>query len=235
VCWGFTRNVYFGYIVNRNGRVAMYESGPNTVNGWGYDNVIGIATGTFLNPKAIQPDPDDLRSAVWIAHEGPIDPLTGNPGEIGVPALSKLAIVSGFNGVIPLNITIFLTPQFRDLFLGVQVSLGASDLSGLPTDLAFDDQRSYVGLPGYVSNFSVGNGVPINGKQTVRGACPAVSPTSHPRYLFVAVPNPTQGTGVVDVIRIDQGNARIDTNPYHAGVQSIPAPNVQTLMGYFRQ
>jgi hypothetical protein len=235
VCWGFNRNVYFGYILNRNGRVAMFESGPNTVNGWGYDNVIGIATSTFLNPKAIQPDPDDLRSAVWIAHEGPIDPQSGAPGNLGVPALSKLVIVSGFNGVIPLNITIFLTPQFRDLFLGVEISLGANELSGLPVDIAFDDQRSYAGLPGFASNFSIGFGIPINGKQTVRGACPNVLPTSHPRYLFVAVPNPTQGTGLVDVIRIDQGNARIDTNPFHAGIQSIPTPNVQVLMNYFRQ
>jgi len=235
LCWGFNRNVYFGYILNRNGQVAMYESGPNTVNGWGYDNVIGIATSTFLNPKAIQPDPTDLRSAVWIAHEGPINPVSGQPGQLGVPALSKLAIVSGFNGVIPLNITIFLTPQFRDLFLGVEVSLGASELSGLPVDLAFDDLRSYSGLPGFTTNFSVGTGIPINGKQMVRGSCAALSATSHPRYLFVAVPNPTQGTGAIDVIRIDQGNARIDTNPFHAGIQSIPAPNVQTVMGYFRQ
>jgi hypothetical protein len=128
-----------------------------------------------------------------------------------------------------------LTPQFRDLFLGVEVSLGASELSGLPVDLAFDDLRSYSGLPGFTTNFSVGTGIPINGKQMVRGSCVALSATSHPRYLFVAVPNPTQGTGSVDVIRIDQGNARIDTNPFHAGIQSIPAPNVQTVMGYFRQ
>lgn len=235
VCWGFNRNVYFAYIVNRNGRVAMFESGPNTVNGWGYDNVIGIATQLFQNPKAIEPDPTDLRSAVWIAHEGPIDPLTGQPGQLSVPAMSKLVIQSGFNGVIPLNITIFLTPQFRDLFLGVEISIGPGDLSGIPVDFAFDNQRNYAGTPGFASNFSIGFGVPINGKQSVRGNCPAVFPTSHPRYLFVAIPNPTQGTGVVDVIRIDQGNNRIDTNPFVLGVQSIPAPNVQVLMDNYRQ
>jgi hypothetical protein len=236
LCWGFNRYVYFGYILNRNGSVAMFESGPNTVNGWGYDNVIGIATSTFQNPKAIQPDPDDLRSAVWIAHEGPINPQNGQPGQLGIPALSKLVIQSGTNGIIPLNINIFLTPQFRDLFLGVEVSLGANDLTGLPVDIAFDNQRSYLGVVGFATSFSIGFGIPINGKQTVRFTCAAgVQPTSHPRYLFVAIPNPVQGTGVVDVIRIDQGNNRIDTNPFHPGVQSIPAPNVQVLMDYFRQ
>jgi hypothetical protein len=236
LCWGYARNVYFAYILNRNGQVAVFESGPNSVNGWGYDNVIGIATQTFLNPKAIQPDPSDLRSAVWIAHEGPINTQTGQPGLLGQPALSKLVIESGIVGVIPLNLNFILTPHFRDLFLGVQVSLGSANLSGLPIDIAFDSQRNYAGLVGFTNNYSAGLGIPINGKQTIRGNCAAgVSSTSHPRYMFVAVPNALQSTGVVDVVRIDQGFTRIDTDPFHAGVQSISAPNVQIVMDYFRQ
>jgi hypothetical protein len=237
VCWGYSRNVYFGYVLNRTGQVAVFESGPNTVNGWGYDNIIGIVTSHFLNPKAIQPDPLDLRSAVWIAHEGPIDPQTGAPGQLGVPALSKLAILSAAQGPIPLNLQTLLAPQFRDMFVGVQVSLSIPNLSGVPVDIAFDDLRSYAGLPGFQSLYSAGAGIPINGKQMIRNTpgCNAVSATNHPRYMFVAVPNPAQGSGVVDVIRIDQGFTRIDTDPFQPGVQSIPAPNVQVLMDYFRQ
>jgi hypothetical protein len=123
------------------------------------------------------------------------------------------------------------------MFVGVQVSLGIDNLSGVPVDIAFEDQRSYAGLPGFQSLYSAGAGIPINGKQMIRNTpgCPSVSATNHPRYMFVAVPNPAQGSGVVDVIRIDQGFTRIDTDPFHPGVQSIPAPNVQVLMDYFRE
>jgi hypothetical protein len=234
--WGFFRNVYLGYVLNRNGRVAIYESGPNTVNGWGYDDVIGIVQSTFLNPKAIQPDHVDLRSGVWIAHEGPIDPATGNPGALGVPAVSKLVIESGTIGQLVLNFNSILIPQFRDMFLGVQVSVGPTQLSGIPVDIAFDDLRNWTGLPNYNTPFSVGAPLPINGKQLVR-FFPGIGfhATNTPRYMFLAVPNPTVGTGVVDVIRVDQGFVRTDTNPFHSGIQSIPVTNCQVVADYFRQ
>jgi hypothetical protein len=234
--WGFLRNVYFGYVLNRNGRVAVFESGPNTVNGWGYDDIIGIAPGTFRNPKAIQPDLVDLRSGVWIAHEGPIDIATDEAGPLGVPAVSKLVIESGIFGQLPLNFTSLLIPQFRDLFLGVQVSIGPPQLSGIPVDLAFDDLRNLTGMTNVTSFFSAGAPIPINGKGLVR-VLPngAYVNNSEPRYLFVAVPSPTIGTGVVDVVRIDQGFVRIDTDPYNVGIQSVPATSCTVVTDYFRQ
>lgn len=235
--FGFNRSVYFAYIVNRNGRVAIFESGPNTVNGWGYDDVIGIATQTFRNPKTIQPDQADLRSAVWIAHEGPIDTTTNEPGAFGVGAVSKLAIVSGLTGALPLNVQSLFVPQFRDMFLGVVVSSGPPSLSGVPVDIAFDNQRSLSALPNVTNFFSATlAGQPINGKQMIR-ILPsgAIVKNSTPRYMFVAVPNPTAGSGVVDVLNLDAGLARTDTNRFQSGTQSIPAPNVSVVMDYFRQ
>jgi hypothetical protein len=234
--WGFFRNVYFGYVLNRNGRVAIFESGPNTVNGWGYDDIIGVVQAQFLAPKAIQPDHVDLRSAVWIAHEGPIDPATGNPGQLGDPAVSKLVIQSGTVGQLPLNFNSLLIPQFRDMFFGVQVSIGPSQLSGIPVDIAFDNLRNWTGLPNVITPFSVGAALPINGKQLVRFTTPTgYHPTNTPRYMFLAVPNATNGTGVVDVVRVDQGFVRSDTNPFVTGIQSIPAENCQIVADYFRQ
>ncbi|MFN0007755.1 MAG: YncE family protein [Planctomycetota bacterium] len=235
LAWGFNRNVYFAYVLNRSGRVAIFESGPNTVNGWGYDDIIGIAPSTFLNPKAIQPDHVDLRSGVWIAHEGPIDIATDIPGALGVPAVSKLVIESGIAAVLPLNFTSLLIPQFRDLFLGVSVSVGPPQLSGIPVDIAFDDLRNLGGLPNVTSFFSAGAPEPINGKQLVRFVPNVYVNTNEPRYMFVAVPSPTIGTGVVDVVRVDGGFVRIDTDPYTAGIQSIPVPNCQVVTDYFRQ
>jgi hypothetical protein len=58
---------------------------------------------------------------------------------------------------------------------------------------------------------------------------------SETTYLFLAVPNPVGGTGVVDVILLDGTFGRVDTNPFQPGVQSIPAPDVQVVSSYFRQ
>lgn len=233
-CWGFSRNVYFGYIMNRNGKIAIFESGPNTVNGWGYDDMIGVSTETFQSPKTMQVDPIDLRSALWIAHEGPIN-AQGQSGPSGTPALSKFVAISGITGQLALNFTSLTVPQFRDISYGVQVSLGQEKLSGLPIDLAFDDLRVLSGLPNFQTTFSAGPPAQLNGKHVIRGGCPAVVNASEAKYLFVAIPNPIGGTGVVDVILLDGTFGRVDTNPFQSGTQSIPAPDVQVVSGFFRQ
>jgi len=239
LCWGFQRQVYFGWVLNRSGRLAIYESGPNTVNGWGYDNIIGIANQTFTLPKTMQPDHVDLRGGVWIVHEGPLDISTGRvlSGQEEIGAVSKLVITSGIVGALPLNFQSLAVPQFRDLALAVPVSLGNDKLSGVPVDIAFDDLRNLAGLPNAIPvGFSSATGsVPVNGKGLVKGACPTIYASNHPRYMFVAVPTPLIGQGVVDVIRIDQSNSLVDTNAYRSGIQSIPAPDVQVLADFFRQ
>ena len=237
LCWGFNRQVYFGWVLNRSGRVAIFESGPNTVNGWGYDNIIGIANSTFNQPKTLQPDHVDLRGGVWIVHEGPIDNATGMPlaGQETIGAVSKLVIESGAAGALSLSSQSLLTPQFRDMYMGVPVSLGADKLSGVPVDIAFDDMRNVSGLQNTLSTFTSATSVPVNGKGLVKATCPGIIANNHPRYMFVAVPTPLVGQGVVDVIRIDQNNSRVDTNAFQAGTQSVPAPDVQVLMDFFRQ
>lgn len=230
-CFGYSRDTYFAYILNRNGTVAVFESGPNGVNGWGYDDVIGRAPAAFLNPQSIQPDLVDLRSAVWITHQHPLDGAAHPPTE---GALSKLVIESAVFGILPL--VSGSPPHFRDMSLAVPVSLGETVLSGVPVGFGFDDLRSRAGLPNLTTPFSAGPPLAINGKQLVRGQCASgVTNCSTPRYAFVAVPNPAQGASVVDVIRIDQGFTRIDTNAFHVGIQSIPAPGVQVVMDYYRQ
>lgn len=233
-CFGFNRNVYFAYILNRNGRVAIMESGPNTVNGWGYDDIIGISTETFLQPKTMQLDPVDLRGAVWIAHEGPI--VNGTSGAAGVGAVSKFVPVSGVQGQLALNSQSFLTPQLRDLAFGVQVSLSSSagQISGIPVDIAFDNQRTVSAVTNFYTPFSAGTPILANGKAMVRGTCQGPQNASEAKYLFIAVPNATSGNGGIDVVDFAVGQ-RIDTNPFVAGVQSIPAPNVNFLADYFRQ
>jgi hypothetical protein len=232
---GYLRDVYFAYILNRNGRVALFESGPNGVNGWGYDDILGVAPQEFARPKAIQPDHVDLRSAVWIAHEGAIDPLSGLAQPAGTGALSKLVIASASFGRLTLNPAL-TSPSFRDMAFDVVVSLGESQLSGIPVDLAFDDQRNIGASPNPTNGFSAGASIPINGKSLIRNQSPvpAVN-TNTPNYMFCAVPNPNGGEGVIDVFDLEAGTLRTDTDAWVAGIQSIPARQVAVVMDYWRQ
>jgi DNA-binding beta-propeller fold protein YncE len=233
--FGHLRNVYFAYILGRNGRVSVFESGPNSVNGWGYDDIIGAIPMEYRNPKTILADPLDLRSAFWVVHEGPLNAgtqlLDGSPTE---GALTKIVAETAFPGVLPLNFQSLLIPQFRDISYAVVVSIGEERLTGVPVDLAFDNMRNLGGIVNWVTNFSAGSPVPLNGKSIVRQAG-APLPTNQPRFLFAAVPSPTLGLGGVDVILLDGAFLRFDTNVFEPGIQSIDAMGTVSLMDYFRQ
>ncbi|MGK0219065.1 MAG: hypothetical protein ACI9HE_002566 [Planctomycetota bacterium] len=233
--FAFLRNAYFAYILNRTGTVAMYESGPNGTNGWGFDDIIGIAPMQFQNPKTIQPDPINLQLAAWIVHEGPIDPLTGQAGSAGEGAVSMLFVESALSGVLLLGGNATTNPQFRSMQLGVQVSLGSEKLSGVPVDLAFDNMRNLGALPNVVTSFSAGAPLPSNSKNLIRNN-PGPMNASEPAYLFVAVPNAEGGSGLVDVFGVSAaGLPLVDVNAFQPGVQSIPAPNVTVLADFWRQ
>jgi len=236
--FGFFRLVYFAYVLNREGTVAIFESGPNGVNGWGFDDIVGVAPFEFRNPKTIQPDPLNLNASVWVVHEGRIDPISGQAGDLGEGAISNLLIESAFQGVVNLNTggTTGVT-SLRDLAFGIRVSIGENRLSGVPVDLAFDNLRNLGGLINLSSVFSAGSAIPQNGKNIVRSIPPGVTVnTNEASYMFAAVPNAVGGSGVVDVIQLGaSGLPRVDTNPFQSGVQSIPASNVTLVADYWRQ
>ena len=233
---GFQRGVYFGYVANRTGVIGFYESGPNTINGWGYDNVVGVAPVNFANPKTLQPDHLNLDSGCWIAHEGPIDVATQAEIPSNVGAVSNLVIESALVGQIPLSINSFLIPGLRDIALGVRVSLADDRLTGIPVDIAFDNMRNKTGLQNlHGSSFSAGTPAPVNGRNLVRYTTVPVR-TNVPRFMFVAVPNAPGSSGVVDVIELAAGGMpRADVNAFRPGLQSIEAPNVLVLCDFFRQ
>ena len=232
--FGFMRGVYFAYFLNRDGTVSLFESGPDGVNGIGFDDIIGQPEFTFKSPKAITPDYIKLQGGVWVAHEGKLNPL-GNPTGLQGGAISNMVISSATSGAIPLDPGLFVSPQLRDIEFEVPVSIGGDQLTGIPVDIAFDNQRNLAALTNWGTIFSAGTPVNINGKAIVRVLGPVVVNTSEPRFMFVAVPNSDQGGGVVDVLRIDSGFLRFDTNPFQPGIQSIPAPGANIVMDYFRQ
>ena len=233
--FGLVRNVYFAYVVGRNGRVAVFESGPNSVNGWGYDNMVGTIPMEFRNPKTIQPDHQELRSAFWVVHEGPLDIATDDLG--GSPtegAITNVFAESAIQGQLLLNFSSLLIPQFRDIGYAIRVSIGEERLTGVPVDIAFDNMTNLGGIVNWATNFSAGSPVPLNGKSIIRQAGAGVA-TNQPRFMFAAVPSPTLGLGGVDVILLDGAYLRFDTNAFQPGVQSINAIGTVTMMDYFRQ
>jgi YVTN family beta-propeller protein len=237
--FGWARQVYFAYILNRSGKIAMYESGPNSVNGWGYDDVIGVTEFDFRNPKTIQPDHVRLDSMVWVVHEGPINEA-GDPGDFGVGAVSNLVIESALVGPLPLNVSSLSIPQYRDMSMAVRTSIGQdqgiSGLTGVPVDIAFDNQRNLGGLTNFHNTFSAGAPVPLNGKNLIRVVAGVIVNASEPQFMFIAVPNSTGGSGVVDVFDFAAaGSTRVDTNPFQFGTQSIEASNATVLCDYWRQ
>lgn len=233
---GFSRNVYFAYVLNRTGSVALFESGPNGLNGWGFDDIIGIVPFTFLNPKTVQIDQINLDTSVYIVHEAPIDIQTGQPGVLGEGAISRLRFDAAIAGQLALQIIGIAIPTLRDVTFGVPLSLGQDRLSGIPIDIAFDNQRNIGGLQGPANPFSAGSPLPANGKHSYRATPAGILNTSEPQFMFAAVPNPLGGSGVIDVFRLGaSGIPRVDTNPYVNGIQSVDVANVNVLADYWRQ
>lgn len=226
--FGHGRAVYFAWILDRAGKVTLYESGPNTVNGWGYDAIIGQARATFTNPKAIQPDHANLEGGVWIAHEGQLD-SSGTPTGMSGGAVTNLVLDSVSFGIQPLNF--FTGPNLRGLSFRVPLSIGSDQLSGVPTDLAFDNQKNL----GALASPTVG--AAVNGKNLYRrfGTPWIWRPTNDPTYLLVPVRDPVSGVGrAIDVFTLATGT-RFDVNAYRPGVQSIPARGATFAVDYFRQ
>lgn len=232
--FGHGRNVYFAYVLDRAGRVSLFESGPSGVNGWGYDDVVLRTSFAFPRAKAIQADPLRLESGVWIAHERQLG-LDGTPTGLDGGALTKLVLDASTTGVIPLTVLDFLTPNPRGLSLRIERSVGSDQLTGVPLDLAFDDLVNLGALPNVASPFSPGRALPLNGKSQVRVLFAGTYiPTNRAQYALVPVRQAGPGTGAVDVIRLADG-VRIDVNAHHPGVQSIPASGASVVAAYFRQ
>jgi len=234
--FGFQRGVYFGYVLNTDDTVSVFESGPDGVNGWGYDDIVATLPFPFRRARTLQPDVADLGSAVFVLHEEPLG-LDGRPtGQTG-GALTKLALLSGVSGIqvfTPAELS--APPHLRQLQFGVQYSLGEgpSGLSGVPVDIAFDDQLNLSALTNFSTQFSARQPLSLNGKSLVRFANSAYVPANAPALLFLAVPASTASAGAVDVIRLATGQRR-DADVFQPGIQSIAVPGVSGLMDFFRQ
>ncbi len=226
--FGHDRRVYYAYILDRTGHVSLYESGPKR---YGFDQIIGRAPFQFVGPTAMQPDPLRLESGVWITYTAP----AASTGPVEPGYVANLVLDSQTTG--PIVIQPNELPSLRGLSFRIEQVVGPDQLTGVPTDLAFDNLRNLGSLPESQSKFSAGIAA-INGKGQVRRLAQPfaqVLNTNEAKYLFLPVSDPATGEGfAIDVVDLDTG-LRVDVNAFQDGVQSIPAEGAQNVADYFRQ
>ncbi|MEO0651612.1 MAG: hypothetical protein AAFZ65_13130 [Planctomycetota bacterium] len=230
--FGNQREVYYAFVLGRNGRLAVYESGPTA---FGSNTLLATDAPRFARPTDMQLDPSAVGGQVWIAHQNPIDGQTGQPIQGGGGALTAVRLEAGTLGVVvPTGGETTLAD--RDLSLSIDGSIDESQLTGIPTSIAFDEQVNLGALAAPFSAFAPKAPIPANSKSPVRAGGAA---TRRSQFLFVTVPASSEGPGVVDVIEYQSATGtaalRFDTNPYQDGTQSIPAPGVRQVIDWFGQ
>ncbi len=223
--FGWQTGLYFAYILNSDGSIAIFESGPDGVNGIGFDNVVGIPEQAhFRGARTLQPDPLAMNSAVWVAHQDA-------NGEAQVSHLELTSSPVGQRPIDPNTGFTILPPTFRQRVWTVNGRIGGLNattkiktvLAGKdPADIALDDVFNWGALPDYrstlISNLTY---AAHSGKGLLKTSGGGVFPATRPRFLFIAL----QDTGKIDVVEIDTGQR----------LATISAPGVTVLCHYWRQ
>jgi hypothetical protein len=224
---GNLSGLYFAYILNANGSVAIYESGPDGVNGIGFNDVIAAVTNaSFPRARSMYYDPNAGFGGVYIGH---VD-------DAGLGQISRLELTSTPLGQLQLNPVaggFILPPTFRQKEWTVTQRIGGF-IQGAPLrdvlsgnsiiDLCTDDLINVGGLTGQITPFSASYAqTPYrhSGKHTVKLQGGAVVKSFNPRLLFIALSD----VGKIDVFEISTGTR----------VATINVPGVRVVSGYWRQ
>lgn len=219
--------LYYAYILNSNGTVAIYESGPDGVNGIGFNDIIDSVTNvTFPRAKAMSYDMLAGFGGVFIGH---ID-------DSGAGMVSRLSLTTTPGGALPIAPIaggFILPPTYRQKEWTVVQRFGGSTPGAPPRDpltgnsvidLCTDDLLNNGGLTGQGGPFSANYAsTPYihSGKYTVRPVPGGAVKGSAPRLLFVALSD----TGNVDVFELGSGTR----------IATLDVPGVRVLTHYWRQ
>ncbi len=221
---GNTSGVYYAYILNSNGTVAIFESGPDGVNGIGFNDVIGVVTNvSFPRAKKMLYDFNTTFGGVLIGHTD----------QTGLGQVSRLNLTSTPNGQLQLNPAsggFILPPTYRQKEWTVVQRIGGTPSPGSFVDqmsgnsiidLANDDLLNQGADQGQPSQFfTAGQQTPYfhSGKHTLKSGLQAAC---QPRLLFVALSD----VGNVDVFELDTGTR----------IATISVPGVRVVSNYWRQ
>ncbi len=232
---GLGRRVYYAFILSRNGRIALFESGPPGAAGLGSDQILGQAPFTFDAPKQMQRDQLNANGGVWVLHENPFNAATNTTLGTNDGAATNMVLESSITQQVVVSAFGIPTLQNKFYTFDIKSSIGPGVLTGVPVDLAFDNLTNLGGLQGPVNADSGTQSIPVNSKHTTRNVGGAFNNTNNPRYMFLAVPNSNQAGGVIDVINLGGGLTRLDTDVFLPGIQSVPATGARVVTDYWRQ
>jgi len=208
--FGFTTGLYYAYLFSSSGEMTIFESGPDGIQGIGFDDFIGAPllegrTG-FNSVSAVCMDPGSNFHGVYIAYsdggEGIVDQIWLESSPSG-PVL--LRNQPGFNDPNRRSKEWRLQKQLTDVFSSSAI-----------LDLAVDDMNN-VGDTTQPLAINIGGSVFHSGKGMHRNG----APVSTPKYLFAANSN-----GLVDVIQLSTGTKF---------VEPIQVPGAAILCHYWRQ
>lgn len=224
---GNQSGVYLAYILNSNGTVAIYESGPDGVNGIGFNDIVTSVTNVSF-PRA--------KSMLFDFNSGQGGVLIGHTDESGLGQVSRLSLTSSPVGQLPLNPVaggFILPPTFRQKEWTVVQRIGGTPAPGSFVDqmsgnsiidLAYDDMLNNGGGPGQATIFAPAfASTPYfhSGKHVVKNFAGVIVPASTPRLLFIALSD----VGNVDVFEISTGTR----------IATISVPGVRVVSNYWRQ
>lgn len=204
--FGFQTQTYFAYILNGNGTVAIFESGPSSL---GPDNTVALKV--FSGAAAIQADSSGLASAVWVAHTD----------DAGLGQISKLELTSSPMGAGVNDVRKQWSVTQRIGGLNPTTPVGSLLSGNAPVDLAFDDIRNFGAHPDFPSPFHQVRPALHSSKSQVKNVSGVPTAATSSKLLFVAVAD----SGMVDVIELATGRV----------LTSLSTPGVQSLAHYWRQ
>ncbi len=224
---GNLSGVFLGYVLNSDGSVAIYESGPDGVNGIGFQDIIAAVTNvSFPRAKAMLYDHNQQNGGVLIGH---ID-------ESGLGQVSRLGLTSTPIGQLPTSPSsggFILPPTFRQKEWTVVQRIGGTPAPGSFVDqisgnsiidLCHDDLSNFGGFSGQVSPFfSSAATTPYfhSGKHVLKNGAGGLLQAVVPKLLFIALSD----VGNVDVFEIDTGTR----------LATISVPGVSVVTSYWRQ
>lgn len=219
---------YYAYILNSNGTIAIYESGPDGVNGIGFNDIIGSVTNVSF-PRA--------RSMMFDMTAGFGGVFVGHTDDTGLGQVSRLTLTSTPLNVQPLNPVsggFILPPTYRQKEWTVTQKIGGTQAPGSfgdfmsgnsIIDICFDDLQNFGGYtgqgnllgPSYPTTPYIHSGKHVLKVTANGGLVRAVQP----RLIFVALSD----VGNVDVFELQTGTR----------VATIPVPGVRVVANYWRQ
>jgi hypothetical protein len=212
----YNTGLYYAYVVSQSGSMKIFESGPDGLQGIGFDEFIGepLLEGRsgFENPSAVLINPGSQKHSVFVAYSPPtgavIDDiwLDSSPtGPVNIRLSPGVVADPSRRGKEWLMIK-----QYKDVFSSSSIR-----------DMAVDDLNNFGSISTAYSVYGGSNIVAHSSKALSRPSGGAAIPASYPRFLFAA-----SSAGFIDVLNITDGTV---------AVAPIRVEGVSVLAHYWRQ